>query len=412
MRIFIICILLGSLLSEGFGQQMGCTDPLAVNFDVNAVVNDGSCRYTPIVHSPPFAFELPAEVRETSGLVFHNGNLWTHNDSGDGPLLYALDTSSAQVVARLTLSNATAVDWEEITSDEEYLYIGDFGNNTGNRRDLVIYRIKLDALPKEGNAKAKADKINFYYPEQKDFKKSKTHSFDCEAFISYNGSLYLFTKDRGQQNTQLYRLPATPGNHAAEFIAGFNSGGLITGASLNMDDNELILVGYVQKVWTPFIWIFNDFEEDNFFSGNKRRIDLVNLLTTQTEAVCYMTNKRYWISAESSPTFSARVFSFDSSPWTDSITQNVKGRELNKTDLNMLPASDGGWGSLVVRSQVKREVRLDISDPHGKLLHRSVLILNRNKDYEVSLQGIDIPGDEIIVLLISGRKHMTRAFKK
>jgi hypothetical protein len=412
MRIFILFFLLGSFLFDGFGQQAGCTDPLALNFDARAVVNDGSCRYTPIVHSPPFAFELPAEVRETSGLVFHHGKLWTHNDSGDGPVLYALDTSSAQIVARLTLSNATAVDWEEITSDEEYLYIGDFGNNSGTRRDLVIYRIKLDALPTDGNAKAKADKIYFHYPEQMDFKKSKTHSFDCEAFISYNDSLYLFTKDRGQQHTQLYRLPAAPGNHAAELITEFPSGGLVTGASHNVDDNELILVGYVQKVWTPFLWIFNDFEEDNFFSGNKRRIDLVNLVTTQTEAVCHLGNKRYMISAESSPTFSARVFRFDSSPWTDSVSENIKGKELNKTELNLVPSPEGGWGSLVVRSEVKRMIRIDINDTDDKLVYRSSLKLDRNVPAEVPLDGLTISGNRLVVTLVSGRKHLRREFTK
>ena len=48
--------------------------------------------FTPLF-CPQFKAKLPEEVCETSGLFFHNGRLWTHNDSGGEPILYALDTT-------------------------------------------------------------------------------------------------------------------------------------------------------------------------------------------------------------------------------------------------------------------------------------------------------------------------------
>jgi len=413
MRSFLIVLfVLTSVLTKAYGQSAGCTDPLALNFDERAEVNDGSCRYAPVVHTPPFAFELPGEVSETSGLVFHKGLLWTHNDSGGKPVLYGLDTTSAKIVSRLTVSNASAIDWEEITSDEDYLYIGDFGNNSGTRRDLTIYRISIDALSAKADTTVRADVIGFHYPEQKEFKKSKTHSFDCEAFVAFNDNLYLFTKDRWRQNTQLYRLPAVPGKHAAVLLADFPSGGLITGASLNEFENELILVGYVQNLWTPFLWIFTDFEEDQFFSANKRRIDLVNLATTQTEAVCHLGNKQYFISAESSPTFSARTFRFDSSPWTDSITDHPKGKALRKIDVQWVRPEDKGWGKLVVRSGVGRKARLEITDADQRLLYRGYLGLKKNEDFVFPLDGLEINGNKLEIILVSGRKFFTSTFER
>ena len=76
---------------------------LAFSFSAKAQKGEGS-GLSPL-YSPKFKSELPAEVSENSGLFFHNGRLWTHNDSGGKPVLYALDTTTFEVVQRLTLMN-------------------------------------------------------------------------------------------------------------------------------------------------------------------------------------------------------------------------------------------------------------------------------------------------------------------
>ena len=38
------------------------------------------------------------------------------------------------------MSNIKNTDWEEISQDKDFIYIGDIGNNSGNRDDLKIYR--------------------------------------------------------------------------------------------------------------------------------------------------------------------------------------------------------------------------------------------------------------------------------
>jgi hypothetical protein len=76
-----------------FSQILGCTDPLATNFVSSATQNDGTCTYAAASISASNAFALPATVSETSGLIFWNGKLWTHNDDGDIQL-YAIDTTN------------------------------------------------------------------------------------------------------------------------------------------------------------------------------------------------------------------------------------------------------------------------------------------------------------------------------
>ena len=83
-------------------------------------------------------FALPGSLNESSGAIFFNNRLITHNDSGGEAKLYELDTISGIIEREVTILNATNVDWEDITQDETSIYIGDFGNNNGNRTDLKI----------------------------------------------------------------------------------------------------------------------------------------------------------------------------------------------------------------------------------------------------------------------------------
>ena len=86
-------------------------------------------------------FALPANLSESSGAIFFNNKLITHNDSRGENKLFELDTITEQVTRTVAISNATNIDWEDITQDDTSIYIGDIGNNSGNRTDLKIYKI-------------------------------------------------------------------------------------------------------------------------------------------------------------------------------------------------------------------------------------------------------------------------------
>jgi hypothetical protein len=74
-------------------------------------------------------------IRESSGLAAshrHSGVLWTHNDSGDEPRLYAFDLQGRDLGSCL-LDGVVAFDWEDLASfihaGRPYLLVADVGNN-------------------------------------------------------------------------------------------------------------------------------------------------------------------------------------------------------------------------------------------------------------------------------------------
>jgi hypothetical protein len=291
--------------------QAQCDDVFATNFDPadSLFVN---CKYSIVVQNPPFLYELPKMVEETSGLIFFDDLLWTHNDSGGEAVLYGMDTANGQIVRRLIFPEIKNSDWEDVALNEEFIFIGDFGNNSGSRKDLHIHRVRRSDVPTKGDAKLETEKIQFHFEDQEDFLvKLKSNNFDCEAMVAGEENLYLFTKNRGDQHSRIYQLPNSPGNYEAKLIGRFDSEGLITGADYLQEQQTLVLIGYTYKTWKPFVWLLYGFEQEDFLSGNKRKIDLLNLLTTQVEGIAFVNPWQVMISAETSKSFTARAFKMD-----------------------------------------------------------------------------------------------------
>jgi hypothetical protein len=232
---------------------------------------------------------------ETSGLIHWNNRLWTHNDDTDTHL-YALDIIDGHILETYDLPDVTNTDWEEIAQDENYLYIGDFGNNAhGNRTDLHILRIEKKSLLSRN---PQIDYIKFKYPNQIDFfiKKANRTDFDCEAFIVTQDSIFLFTKEWKSKKTTIYTLPKTPGDYTALQQETCNVKGLITGANYIATKNKLVLSGYT-KGGQPFLYLFYDFVGTNFFSANKRKLKIKPKFQ-QIEGISSVDGINYYISSE------------------------------------------------------------------------------------------------------------------
>jgi len=311
-------------------QIPGCTDPLANNYDPGATVNDGSCMYDPASVYPQDTFLLGDQVKESSGLILWNGNLWTHNDNSD-TVLYGMDTTTADIERTHPLKGVENVDWEEISQDQEHIYIGDFGNNTsGNRTDLHILRIKKNSLL-TGNHDI--DTIWFSYSDQTDFSPAEANQtdFDCEAMIVTGDSIYLFTKQWISAQTCLYRLPKTPGSHHALYMDTYDIQGLITGATCLGSESLVVLCGYTGMM-QPFLYLLYDFRDQDFFSGNKRRITM-SLPFHQIEGIATRDGLKYYISNESLviepfANITQKLHIFDLSPF---LTEYLSVVSSNKT---------------------------------------------------------------------------------
>lgn len=324
--------------SELTAQIYGCIDPNANNFNPRATQNNGSCTYDPTFYNPVVFLNLPSQLGETSGLIFYSGGLWLHNDSGGEPEIYKIDTVSGQIVQTISVNNATNIDWEDLSQDENYIYIGDFGNNSGNRQDLKIYRINKEDIPSSGNANINSEIIEFEYSDQCDFTLAfQNNNFDCEAIICYADSIYLFSKNWANSKTKLYALTKTPGNFIAKLRDSLNMEGLITGADINLIKNEITLSGYKNQVWIPFIWLLFDYYDNDFFSGNKRRIDFPYIISSQTEGLAYANNKDVFISAEKTQTFNQRVYKLNTGIWTNPPHIGIESVLAETIDFEIIP---------------------------------------------------------------------------
>lgn len=241
--------------------------------------------------------ELPARVRESSGLAWAGGTLWTHNDSGDDPLLYQVDTNGV-ILRQVFIREARAVDWEDLSRDSAFLYIGDFGNNKGRRNDLAVYRLPITALSSGADTIEPQTIIHFRYADQWVYAfKGKRHNFDCEALAAAGDSLYLFSKNHLDGQVRMYALPRRAGRYVPEPSARFNARGRITGAAFDPVSGTLALLGEGQRQFkkTAFIWLFRGFPANRLREG--QRFDL-NAVSPRAEAIAFADTANLWISAE------------------------------------------------------------------------------------------------------------------
>lgn len=300
---WVLFIIVVALILPGLalGQTWGCTDPQALNYMADATFNDGSCVYPVTSVLPTAVANLDAKISETSGLAFHDGLAWTVNDSGNTPVIYGLDTLSGSILHEVVLANATNIDWECLAQGENQLFIGDFGNNNGNRTNLQVLIIDLDSLTKADTLWAEV--LNFNYEDQTDYTPaSNANEYDAEAFYFAGDSLHLFTKNWLSQTTRYYTLPAVAGAYSARLKDSFDCDGLITGASIDEVSGAVVLCGYKPLgfgLYNSFLWLLWDYPFYQPLQGNKRRIGCGTPLNTgQLEAVWMNPAGKTWMTGE------------------------------------------------------------------------------------------------------------------
>ena len=253
-------------------------------------VNYAQVSTTPIT-------SLSDSVLESSGLIWIENRLITHNDSGDGPHLYELDTLSGDVTRTVTVINASAVDWEDITADDTYLYIGDFGNNNGDRTDLAIFRVSILDFLTTPNDTVTADTLLFNYADQLDFTPTTYETpYDAEALMACGDSLYIFTKDWSTSSSTVYSLPKVPGNYSLTPTISFDTEGLVCGGTYDPIKNRFVLVGYAFT--TPFVYVIENITDYSFAEVVTFRNNLALSGSSQCESICIRPDGMFYTSTE------------------------------------------------------------------------------------------------------------------
>lgn len=262
--------------------------------------------------------QMPKKLKELSGIAKDGNYIWAISDDPKTDI-YKIDLSG-NVVQQLRMKNITVSDVEDVTVDEEYLYIADVGDNDGSRGERQVIKIKKATIGTNEKVDVDGEIIRFSFPAQGDMQKKNNNEYDCEALISFKDALYLFTKRRNDLQTELFMLPKTAGSGIPKSIGVFNSKGLITGASINGVGSEVALVGYQHGHKQPFIWMLTNFSGNNFFSGKQKEYVLTNDETDwQVESVTYKDDRTLLFGCEETKDEPATLYSIDKKVITTAV---------------------------------------------------------------------------------------------
>lgn len=191
-----------------------------------------------------FTIEDP-RVTESSGLAasrLHPGIFWTHNDSDDGPYLYAVDGATGKTVARVTLTGiGTPRDVEAISiGPGNRLFVGDIGDNFGGRWPHVwIYELPEPKELRDQTVRA-TQYVVTYADGPRDAESLVVHPKTGRAYIvdkkEDGGHLYEGPAELSASDTNVFR-PVAPVDLWA------------TDAALSPDGERLAVRGYFGGIW-------------------------------------------------------------------------------------------------------------------------------------------------------------------
>ncbi|MFH9014765.1 WD40 repeat domain-containing protein [Streptomyces sp. NPDC017943] len=142
-------------------------------------------------------------ITESSGLAAsrqHPGIYWTHNDSDDGAYLYAVDGSTGETVATITMSGVGSPrDVEAISvGPDGHLYVGDIGDNLGGTWPYVwIYR-----LPEPKELTDRTIRATQYVVKYSDGPR------DAESLVVHPKTGRVYIVDKNEKGGHLYEGPA------------------------------------------------------------------------------------------------------------------------------------------------------------------------------------------------------------
>jgi hypothetical protein len=238
--------------------------------------------------------QLPKVIKEASGIENSTNNfLWVHNDDGI-PALYCLDTLGNLV--RAVQLNASNRGWEDLAQDEDgNFFIGGFGNNTNDKKDLKIYKIPP---PETISAPITQPQIiRYHYSDQTDFPPPDSKkNFDVDAFFAWRNYLFLVTKNRCVPFTgysKIYRLNQDDLEQTAVLIDSIFVGegaminNWITSADISPDMKTIALLLHDR------ILFIRGFNENKFSSGKVYRLNLNHY--SHKAGICFITNDRIQI---------------------------------------------------------------------------------------------------------------------
>lgn len=318
---------------------------------------------------------LPGIVKETSGLAFTDGIVWTINDSQNKPILFGMEPGTWKIKSRIRVKGVANNDWEEVTMGPDGFIIGDFGDNRGVRdtRDLLFIpkakKIKriLTLTPKTLTFRFQGEM--FMDPP------GNRHNRDMEAMTWIGDRLMLFTKNRKDHLTYVLEIKDLSTDTLLKPIGVLQAGGLVTGAAYHAENDWLVLCGYARA--RSFLYIVPGFLKSNMDSDLGKRVILQGIDGSQVEGVTWIGNDSLLISTEKTGVMPASAFLIP-------INHLARNPRLNTELLRAsgIRIEDAAWtgennfGCSII-SEDNTLALLEVITFRGDILYKESLTLNK-----------------------------------
>ncbi|WP_338872069.1 PE-PGRS family protein [Spirosoma sp. SC4-14] len=187
----------------------------------------------------------PGLIDEASGLADSRsmpGNVWIEQDSGNPPDITLLGYDGS-VKGKITVPNATNVDWEDMAigpgpqDGKNYIYMADIGDNNAQRANCVIYRFVEPASLQESIGQV--ERINYKYPDG---------ARDAEAIIVDPQTRDTWIISKREDKVHLYRLPYPQDVNQVTTLEAYGELPFtyVTSAAISPDGSEILLRTYLQ----------------------------------------------------------------------------------------------------------------------------------------------------------------------
>lgn len=237
------------------------------------------------------------EITESSGLAAspcQTDVLWTHNDSGNKPHIFAIN-SKGKKLGTYSVTGAKNDDWEGMAifkdgNGECFLYIGDIGNNDRLKSELKIYRLREPKVSASTVTSSKknplrteaSEVIGFSYPDDR---------HDAETLMVHpkTGDIYILSK-RLTGASSVYKLKQPFDSkkvNRLEKITDFSvpalPNGFLTGGDISPDGKRVVVCDYFSAYEIVLPETAKNFDEIW-----RQKPQIVELgAREQGEAVCY-----------------------------------------------------------------------------------------------------------------------------
>ena len=220
--------------------------------------------------------------------------VWVHNDSGDGPNVYAIDGRTGRLRRTFAVAGALAEDWEDMALSRGQLYLGDIGDNSANRSAIVVYRVAEPVVPRKSLAAVRSTSasvaLRLRYPDG---------SHNAETLIVHptSGDLYIVTKtEDGHSGVYALRGAATAeaGSYGLEKVADLTITGEgliypneITAGDISPTGDRIVLRTY------QYLYVYRSSPGSSFDSAWTNVATQVNApFLLQAEALCFTPDGR------------------------------------------------------------------------------------------------------------------------